>query len=275
MARHRPHITIYKEYAWPPAAPRPRVLHDRAIDLAARINSALANAQSHRVVDRVVVTANQRISVSIRGKADGRYVVRTHWALIQTARFDDAVLTAIQHGTFPKGFNQVFDTLRDKMTPDHLYTDRKKGAQSTEGTHVHLEEVLARVTQYLPPDMSHDGVHITWGKRSSTPSRRSIRLGSMDEKRSLIRIHPVLDSAWVPAVVVDFVVWHELCHYVRPPLTRELAAATSDHRVHHRAFRALEARFPGMETAETWIRRNIDILLRGGPSSKGSDRARP
>lgn len=275
MAIRRPHITIYKEHAWPPAAPRPRVLHDRAIELANRINTALIAEQSHRVIDRVVVNANQRISVSIRGKTDGRYTLRTHWMLMSEEKFRSAVLKAVQHGTFPKDFNRIFDALRDRVTSEHLYTDQRKGKLTTEGTHVDLRETLARVAQYLPPDEHHEGVKITWGKRPSTPSRRSIRLGSMDEKRSLIRVHPVLDSAWVPAVVVDFVVWHELCHYVRPPLDRDLAAATSDHRVHHRAFRALEARFPQMETAETWIRRHIDILLRGAPSPKKSDRAQP
>lgn len=275
MAIRRPNITIYKEYAWPPAAPRPRVLHDRAIELATRINTALLTKQSHRVIDRVVVNANQRISVSIRGKTDGRYTLRTHWMLMGEARFRNAVIKAVQHGSFPEDFDRIFDSLRDRVTKDHLYSDQKKGAFKTEGTHADLEEVLARVARYLPPNENHDGVTITWGKRPSKPSRRSIRLGSMDEKRSLIRVHPVLDSAWVPAVVVDFVVWHELCHYVRPPLDRDLAAATSDHRVHHRAFRALEARFPEMETAETWIRRHIDTLLRGASSSKTSDRAQP
>lgn len=272
MAPPRPNITIYKEHVWPTAAPRPRVLHDRAIELARNINQELASVHSHRILDRVIVNANQRISVSVRSKNDARYTLRTHWALTQAEGFGSAVQSAILHGAFPPNFDQIFDSLRGKITPAHLYQDSKYAAPNTEGIHVNLQETLERVAQYLPPETSHRGVQITWGKRAHAPSRRSIRLGSMDEKRALIRIHPVLDNAWVPPFVIEFVIWHELCHYVRPPLSRELAAATSDHRVHHRAFRALEARYPHMEAAETWIRRHIQDLLRFAATPATSSR---
>lgn len=274
MARQRPHITIYKEHVWPPAAPRPRVLHDRAIELSAYLNQELSRAHSHRVVDRIVVNANQRIRVSVRSKKDGRYTVRTHWTLMQSEGFADAVVGAILHGAFPPDFQRVFDALRDTITPEHLYTDAKNAALVHAGHHVHLDQTLQRVARYLPPGTDFSGVKITWGKRANAPSKRSIRLGSMDEKRALIRVHPVLDNPWVPPHVIEFVIWHELCHYVRPPLTREIARATSDHRVHHRAFRALEARYPQMEAAETWIRRHIDALLQHAASPQPTPRAR-
>lgn len=273
MALRRPKITIYKEHLWPAGAPRPRVLHDRAIELAQEIHRGLAEANSLRIIDRIIVNANQRISVSVRSKNDARYTLRTHWLLMQTEEFADAVRTAVLHGAFPPNFDRVFDNLRTTITPEHLYHDGQNHPRQHEGQHVNLLETLERVAQYLPANTSHRGVHITWGQRARTPSRRSIRLGSMDEKRNLIRVHPVLDSDWVPPFVIDFVVWHELCHYIRPPLTRDLARATSDHRVHHRAFRALEARFPDVENAETWIRRHIDTLLRNAATPQNSSRA--
>lgn len=250
------------------------MLHDRAIELGVRLNQKLASAQSHRIVDRVVVNANQRIRVSVRSKKDGRYTVRTHWMLMQSEGFDDALLAAILHGAFPPNFQQIFDTLRHTITPDHLYTDANKATIVHAGRHVHLGQTLERVARLLPEGTDYRGVQITWGKRANTPSRRSIRLGSMDEKRALIRIHPVLDHPWVPPHVIEFVIWHELCHYVRPPLSADVARATSDHRVHHRAFRALEARYPQMEAAETWIRRHIDDLLQHAASPQPPPRAR-
>lgn len=249
------------------------MLHDRAIDLAQEIHQRLAHANSLRIIDRIIINANQRISVSVRSKNDARYTLRTHWLLMQTEEFAPAIQSAVLRGAFPPNFDRVFDNLRNTITPEHLYNSSQSQTNLHKGRHVNLQAVLEHVAQYLPANTSHHGVQIAWGQRARTPSRRSIRLGSMDEKRSLIRVHPVLDNDWVPPFVIEFVIWHELCHYIRPPLSRDIARATSDHRVHHRAFRALEARFPELENAETWIRRHIDALLRNAAEPHNSSRA--
>lgn len=226
----------------------------------------LKTHQSQRVLVRVIVNANKRLSIRLKGTPDGRYTLRLHWALLNVHELDAMVLEALHTNRFPRNIDRVLNQLGATLGEEHVYgTSEEQGPIVTRGLHIDLEDVLHRVQEYLPAQDQENiaPVRITWGKRNKTPSRRSIRLGSMDERRGLIRIHPTLDSAAVPLHVVDFVVWHELCHHIRPPLSKELARATSDNRIHHRAFRALEARFPAMEAAERWIHRNLDDLLRG------------
>jgi hypothetical protein len=52
---------------------------------------------------------------------------------------------------------------------------------------------------------------ITWGKRASAKTnrpRRSIKLGSYSAVERLIRVHPVLDKAWVPRYFVSYIIYH-------------------------------------------------------------------
>ena len=227
------------------------------------MNRVLAKHNSHRIISRVVITANRRLSISIKSDADGRFALRTHWTLLDMPDFDAALLMAVQRGSFPREINDAFDNIRERLSKDHIYQDARPHRGDAEGAHINLHAVLARVATFLPYPHTPEGVQIIWGKNSTARRQRTIRLGSMDERKSLIRIHPVLDSPYAPPMVIDFVVWHELCHYVAPPLSRARAAKTADHRIHHREFRALEAIYPHVDAAEQWIRLNIDALLQG------------
>lgn len=109
-------------------------------------------------------------------------------------------------------------------------------------------------------------VSITWG-RCGQPRRRrggSIRLGSWEQRRGVIRIHPVLDQTWVPRWVVETIVHHELAHAAAPPVKRPGAARRA---VHHAEFRALEQSHPQHLDAQAWIARHLDRLLRARRSS--------
>ena len=263
LARRAWRISFFKEDQWPEAAPRPRALLDRADELIQRVNRALMERGSHRVVATMVIHANQRLGVSVRGDADARFQVRAHWALFAVPDLDQALLQAVLTGNFPPYMDQVFAELGPQLGPDHIYNENASGELTTDGEHFDLDEVLRSVTQFLPPTLSAEGVRITWGKRPSTPNKRTIRLGSMDVRRSLIRIHPVLDSPFAPRFVVEFVVWHELCHYVAPPQASEATSGDKKRKIHHPEFLALEERYPHHQEANRWIRKHIDALLQG------------
>lgn len=54
---------------------------------------------------------------------------------------------------------------------------------------------------------------ITWGRMpTGRRRRRSIRMGSYTPEEDLIRIHPLLDQAFVPDYFVRYVVFHEMLH---------------------------------------------------------------
>lgn len=107
---------------------------------------------------------------------------------------------------------------------------------------------------------------ITWGAdRPATACRRSrrrgggsIRLGSYTAELDLIRIHPRLATADVPAFVVTTVVFHELLHAVIPTRT-----GGGRRVVHPPEFRRRERAYPDHARAEAWIQQHLQRLLRG------------
>ena len=104
-------------------------------------------------------------------------------------------------------------------------------------------------------------VRITWGRAGARPRRarqREIHLGTWDEEQQLIRIHPHLDLSFVPEVVVEVTLYHEMLHaYLGARLVR------GQRRVHTRDFRDAERAHPGYAEAVAWEKQNIDRLIRG------------
>ena len=130
------------------------------------------------------------------------------------------------------------------------------------GTHFHLETIRDRINRDYFDGRLH--VDITWGRKSTvTQGQRrkrrrgsfSIRLGSYDDRFKLVRIHPVLDRADVPEVVIESIVYHEMLHAVVPP--RQGRTRRS---VHPPEFRRLEKLFARYEEAEAWLDANIERL---------------
>ncbi len=108
---------------------------------------------------------------------------------------------------------------------------------------------------------------LTWGAPPPRARRchHSILLGSYHEDGHLVRIHPVLDQDWVPAFVVELVVYHELLH---------AALGSSELRgrrrvLHGPEFRRHERRHPRFPEAEAWIEQHLPLLLRGGKRPVG------
>lgn len=87
-------------------------------------------------------------------------------------------------------------------------------------------------------------------------SRRSIKLGSYRERDALIRIHPVLDQRWVPALFVRYVVYHEMLHHVLG-----IGVRAGRRRMHTPEFRRRERALPEYREAIAWEQRNLARLL--------------
>jgi hypothetical protein len=101
---------------------------------------------------------------------------------------------------------------------------------------------------------------ITWGRRgakkSETP-RRSIKLGSYSAIERLIRVHPVLDKAWVPRYFVSYIVYHEMLHHVIPQ-----SQGGGRRMLHPPIFKARERLFRDFDRALAWEKAHIGRLLR-------------
>jgi hypothetical protein len=119
-----------------------------------------------------------------------------------------------------------------------------------------LESLLEIVQAEHFPDIS---AAISWSRSTSAPRRRTIRLGSWDQRRGLIRIHPALDQPWVPAWVIETIIHHELAHAAAPPRP----GGGRRRHVHHAEFRELERQHPRAGDTERWIARHLPKLLRG------------
>jgi hypothetical protein len=101
---------------------------------------------------------------------------------------------------------------------------------------------------------------ITWGAPTKKPDgskRKTIRLGSYGAVDRLIRVHPVLDRAWVPKYFVEFVVYHEMLHHIFPMTSRGGRRA-----LHPPMFMERERAFRHYERATQWEKKNLARLLR-------------
>ena len=102
---------------------------------------------------------------------------------------------------------------------------------------------------------------ITWGPGSRPPAghrRKSIKMGSFAVDERIIRIHPALDRADVPAYFVAWIVFHEMLHgkYESTRIGPRRCYHTPD-------FHAEERSFSDYERASAWERAHIDTLLVG------------
>ncbi|MEM7436304.1 MAG: hypothetical protein AAF436_14185, partial [Myxococcota bacterium] len=127
----------------------------------------------------------------------------------------------------------------------------------TAGEHHELREIVDDLSvRYFghPAD-----VKITWGKRVQPKrTQRSLQLGTYLPDEKLIRIHPVLDQAWVPRFFVEAVVFHELLHHDMPAVVQN-----GRRHYHTRAFKRRERTFEHYGAAQRWEKENLWRLLRG------------
>ncbi len=99
---------------------------------------------------------------------------------------------------------------------------------------------------------------IGWGRAPSKRRRRSIKMGVYLHDHRHIRIHPALDRPEVPLYLLEFVVYHEMCHQICPPEP----GSGRRKRVHTRAFRERERLHPERDRALSWEKQNLKLLLR-------------
>ena len=99
---------------------------------------------------------------------------------------------------------------------------------------------------------------ITWGRRTRSRSRGSLRLGSFEPTNRIVRVHPVLDRPEVPEWFVRYVLKHEILHSVI-----ESTCDASGRWIHHPPeFRSRERNWPEYKRAAAWEQKHLAALVR-------------
>ncbi|MFT4702425.1 MAG: putative metal-dependent hydrolase [Bradymonadia bacterium] len=208
-----------------------------------------------RRLSSITVTNNVSSWVSIRRSDTQRVKLSVHWRLLDAP---DVVAEALvlwdSAGTLGDGIQQAINV---RASGVGTAAPRLAGGV---GLTRELRHYFGRAAAFLPSDCVIPEVTLGWS-HARDGRKRSMRLGSASVEHAQIAIHPALDHDQVPETVLEMVMYHELCHLLRPPLSVEEARRTRQHRVHHRSFRALERRYPHLAEAEQWIRDNLSSLL--------------
>lgn len=102
------------------------------------------------------------------------------------------------------------------------------------------------------------GYSVVWGRKRKQRPREYMVFGTIQEDDRIIRIHPLLDRAFIPTWFLEYVLYHEMLHAVVPdrfdPQGRRL--------VHHEKFLAREREFHWFRRAKAWEEDNLARFLR-------------
>jgi hypothetical protein len=237
------------------AAPRTAVVDPPAAPRRSRsklLEEALISAIGAPI--KLVLTDN-KTSLLTQSVRDGVRTVRVHQMFLDA---DDEVRDALGEyaARGSKRAGRVVDAFIEAQ--DHLLG----GADELPpDAHVGQFHDLLATYAVLNRRYFDDGIGagLCWGQGGgfSGRSRTSITFGTYDYRAKRITVHPVLDQADVPDLVVARIVHHEMCHAAHP------AEKTRGGRrvVHTKAFRRAEALFEGADEADAWLDENLDALL--------------
>jgi predicted SprT family Zn-dependent metalloprotease len=206
---------------------------------------------------RVAFTNNRRSIISVRSR--GRtYSVRLHHMFIGADQGVVESLASFVSKRSAKARERLNSFIRgnsEKIEATEEGSRKRATSLITEGEHFSLHHCYTKLNRLF-----FNGTldcKITWGVRRRRQGRIRVRLGSYCPKSKVIRINPVLDRAFVPAFVLESIVYHEMLHHfigMRNKNGRLLS--------HHPAFREVEQSFPLWDKATRWIKENLHRLLR-------------
>jgi hypothetical protein len=206
----------------------------------------------------VSITDNTHTMISFKRRR-GEYRVRLHHMFLAASEPIVAALSRYLRNHEPAAsalldqFIAANKLFIRQVSPDEL---RARVPLQPAGEVHQLQEIFDRLNaRYFDGRIT---ATITYGRVPRvSQARQSIKLGSYSSESKLIRVHPALDQAWVPASFVEWIVFHEMLHHLLP------AVILGGKRcVHTTEFQARERAFPGFERARQWEEENLESLLR-------------
>jgi hypothetical protein len=242
-----------KQLALPfPAEPTPAAARLLAADrlrlwLEARLGEAV----------HLTVTDNRHTMISVRRRPDGVHALRVHHMFLGA---DAGLVKHLARYLLQRDARSSREIGRFIASQQHLLREgearRRPPLLRTRGRYHDLQEIYGEINRRHFEGAV--GARITWAVVRSGRRRSSIKLGTYSVEDRLIRIHPVLDQAFVPRRFIEWIVYHEMLHDavgVRVVDGRRL--------FHSPEFRLRERAFEHYAEARQWEGENLDRLLRG------------
>lgn len=128
--------------------------------------------------------------------------------------------------------------------------------ESAQGRFFNLRAIFDKMNaRYFRNRLKH--YTLVWGRKRRGKPRDEIVFGTIQEDDRVIRIHPLLDRAFVPVWFVEYVVYHEMCHAV----VADKFTPAGRRKVHHEKFFARERQFHWFRRAKTWEQENLARFL--------------
>jgi len=209
---------------------------------------------------RLTMTDNTSTMMSVKHAADGKGAhVRLHQMFLAA---DPEVVRALARwiqSPRPKKSGKLLDRFIRENTHQIRPRKPRRIVLNARGTHFDLAEIYDELNQEHFANTVR--AFITWGRMPTIPKPRSIRFGSFSAQENVIRIHPLLDQAFVPLYFVRYIVFHEMLHaHLGAEETR-----SGRRRLHTREFKRRERAYPDYARAIAWESElaNLRKLLRG------------
>ena len=206
----------------------------------------------------LIWTENRSSILSARGNAQMGYQVRLHHLFRQAPdAVWDALVAYLRHAdTTASRTIRAYIRQQQPLLAGFQPPPQHSPLLQSQGRYYNLEAIYDELNQHY--FINRVQAQITWSRRPPQRERSSIRFGSYQERDRLIRIHSLLDQAFVPRYVVENVVSHEMLHQLIP---RQYMNGRWS--VHPPEFRRQERRFLHYQQAEQWQRQHLSRLLRG------------
>lgn len=231
------------------------------LEITWRDEQALRRELEGRTGLRIAVTVTENTSTMLtmkRDRREGRMNLRIHrMFLAADTQVIDALAEWLARPKAPKA-GQVIDGFIKNNRHRIRRRPAPRAAGRTQGACFDLQRLYDEVNAEHFANRVDAG--IAWGRMPGRGQcRRSIRFGSYTQEDNLVRIHPLLDQAFVPEAVVRYIVFHEMLH-----ADIGIRIAPSGRRlVHPPAFQRREKEYPGYAAACAWLDtpRNLARLL--------------
>src|SRR5689334_20879721 len=133
---------------------------------------------------------------------------------------------------------------------------QRQFAFAEQGRYFNLRKIFDKLNaRYFENQLQ--GYVIQWGRKRRQRPKDYIVFGTIQEEDRMIRIHPLLDQAFVPTWFIEFVVYHEMLHAVVP----DEYDGSGRRIVHHDKFQERERRFHWFRRAKNWEQEHLARFL--------------